>query len=156
MDQRGRGALVSDPQGAQMILVHAAGGDPADSEPAIGDWLWNEIWTNEPEASSAFYQAVGEYDSVAGGDNYQILKNGGKWRAGIRQAYDEDMKVRWVPTVRVNDPEAITQKVENLGGVVWLRPGEPPGDGNIALISDNTGALLMVQRWSPQPGEAGQ
>jgi len=156
MEKRGRGVLISDPQGAQLALLHAAGGDPADAEPAIGDWLWNEIWSNVPQATLGFYQALGEYDSSIEGNNYRILKSEGKWRAGIRHVFKEDLKIRWVPAVRVADPEAITDKVENLGGVVWVRPGEPPSDGDIALISDNTGTLLMVQRWSTQSAAGGQ
>jgi len=37
MDQRGRAALISDPQGADLVLLSAKGGDPADAEAAIGD-----------------------------------------------------------------------------------------------------------------------
>ncbi len=47
MDLRGRAALVSDPQRADLVLLEAKGGDPADSEAAIGDWLRDEIWSND-------------------------------------------------------------------------------------------------------------
>lgn len=81
------------------------------------------------------------------GNDYQILKKDDKWRAGIRHLFDEYLNVRWVPSVRVEDPMAIVDRVEGLGGVVWIRPDEPPSNGDTALISDSTGALLMVQRW---------
>lgn len=152
MINRGRGALVSDPQGAQLLLMRSSSGDPVDAEPAMGDWLWNEIWTNVPADTRTFYKALGKYDAVVDGENYQVLASAGNWRAGIRHVFESDLKVRWVPVVRVENPEALIDKVENLGGIVWLHPDEPPSKGDTALISDNTGALLMLQRWSPAKG----
>ncbi|MFK5894333.1 MAG: VOC family protein [Pseudomonadota bacterium] len=150
MKNRGRGVLVSDPQGAQLLLLKTSDGDPVDSEAVIGDWLWNEIWTNVPKTTIAFYQQLGKYTLHSENNNYQILKSEGKWRAGIRDIFEDDFKVRWVTSVRVADPEVLLDKVENLGGVVWVRPDDASSNGDTALISDNTGALLMIQRWSKQ------
>ena len=47
---RGRMALVRDPQGAQLVLIRAAGGDPPfRTEPGIGsgDFLWTELWASD-------------------------------------------------------------------------------------------------------------
>jgi predicted enzyme related to lactoylglutathione lyase len=147
MEHRGRGVLIADPQGAQLLLLHAVSGDPEDVDPAIGDWLWNEIWTNTPEATTGFYQTLGGYDVLSNGKDYQVLERDGRWRAGVRYLIDSQFNVRWVPTVRVDDLTAIVDQVEGLGGVVWVRPDEAPSNGDTALISDSTGALLMVQRW---------
>lgn len=152
MINRGRGALVSDPQGAQLLLMRSSSGDPEDAEPTVGDWLWNEIWSNDPVKTRDFYKSLAGYDAVVEGENYQVLASEGKWRAGIRHVFETDQKVRWVPVVRVENPETLIDKVETLGGTVWLRPDEPPSKGDTALISDNTGALLMLQRWSPEKG----
>ena len=38
--ERGRIAVVADPQGALLSLLQTRDGDPADVEPAIGDFLW--------------------------------------------------------------------------------------------------------------------
>ena len=156
MEHRGRGVLVSDPQGAQLLLLKAEGGDPLDEEPAFGDWLWNEIWSNVPQQSHDFYEVLGEYDSSLDTSGYRILKKDGKWRAGIRSVFEDDFKVRWVPVIRVADPEETVKKVEQKGGAVWVRPDEPPSNGDTALISDSTGALLMIQRWSVESSEGGE
>ncbi|NOQ15315.1 MAG: VOC family protein [Methyloprofundus sp.] len=148
MKNRGRGVLVSDPQGAQILLIRANDGDPIDTEPEIGSWLWNEIWTNAPQATQDFYLFLGEYDTPVKINDYIILENGEKWRAGIRPVLEDGFKVRWVPVVRVADPEEIVSRVTTLGGIVWLRPGEFFNNSDVALISDSTGALLLVQRWS--------
>lgn len=147
MKERGKGVLVSDPHGAQLVLIHAKGGDPVDATPQMGDWLWNELWTHKPKESYDFYRKLGQYDASTQKDNYRILKQKGKWRAGLRHVSKDDVKVRWVPVVRVVDPKMITDKVEKLGGKVLMEAHPSFLDGNVALISDNTGALVIVQRW---------
>jgi len=156
MGQRGRAALISDPQRADLVLLSAKGGDPADAEAAIGDWLWDEIWTNDPDNIEEFYRSVLGYDEVALGDDYDVFLHKGKWRAGIRLVRDAKEHMLWVPVVRVADPEATAQRVSELGGVVWVAPDEAPSNGDTALIGDTTGALLLIQRWPPQASEGGQ
>ena len=148
MAQRGRGALVSDPQGAQLLLLRSATGDPPDRPAALGDWLWNEIWTGAPADTVAFYQALAGYDSLIEADRYTVLVKNDKWRAGVRHVFREGFRTRWVPVVRVLDPAAIIEQVPKLGGRVWVRPSDPASNGDTALISDPTGAFLVVQRWN--------
>ena len=155
MDKRGRAVLVRDPQRADLVLLSAKGGDPADTEAAIGDWLWDELWTNDPDEARAFYQAVLGYDEIALGDKYDVFIHQGEWRAGVRYVEDAKEYKLWMPVVRVADPEAIAQRVSELGGVVWVAPDEAPSDGNTALIGDATGALLLIQRWPPQASTGG-
>jgi predicted enzyme related to lactoylglutathione lyase len=156
MGQRGRAVLVSDPQRAQLVLLSPKGGDPDDTEAAIGDWLWDEIWTDDPDSIEKFYESVLGYDETAAGDGYDVFLYQGKWRAGIRYVQDQKESMAWVPVVRVADPEATAQRVTELGGVVWVAPDEAPSNGDTALIGDTTGALLLIQRWPPQASEGGQ
>ena len=155
MDQRGRAVLISDPQRADLVLLSAKGGDPADTEAAIGDWLWDEIWTNDPDKIEEFYQSVLGYDEIDSGDKYDVFMSKGKWRAGIRHVQGVKEYMLWVPVVRVADPEATARRVRELGGVVWVAPDEAPSKGNTALIADTTGALLLIQRWPPQASKGG-
>ena len=150
MEQRGRAVLISDPQRADLVLLNAKGGDPADAEAAIGDWLWDEIWTDDPDTIEEFYKSVLGYDEVELGDGYDVFIHQGKWRAGIRTVQNPKQNMLWVPVVRVADPEATVQRVNELGGIVWIAPDEAPSNGDTALIADTTGALLLVQRWPPQ------
>ena len=150
MDKRGRAVLISDPQRADLVLLNAKGGDPTDTEAAIGDWLWDEIWTDDPDRIEAFYESVLGYDEVALGDDYGVFMYKEKWRAGIRVVRDTKEHMLWVPVVRVADPEATAQRVTELGGVVWVAPDEAPSNGDTALIGDTTSALLLIQRWPPQ------
>ena len=148
MKERGRGVLVSDPNGAHIVLLHSKSGDPVDATPQTGDWLWNELWTNKPKKSYDFYRKLGHYDTSKQKDNYRLLKHKGTWRAGIRDVSDEDVKVHWVPVIRVSDPKAVTAKAVKFGGKVLLEPKKSFMNGNVAIIVDNRGALVIVQRWT--------
>lgn len=150
MGKRGRAVLINDPQQADLVLLSARGGDPADAEAEIGDWLWDEIWTSDPETIGNFYRDLLGYDEVVSGENYDVLLHKEKWRAGIRHVSDDSQHPRWVPVVRVADPQATSQRVAKLGGVVWIAPEDAPSKGDTALIGDPTGALLLIQRWPPQ------
>jgi len=153
---RGRGALVRDPQGAQLILLHSSGGDPEDVDPEIGAWLWVELWSSEIQDSLAFYEELGGYESVAWEDDYWLLKKDGKWRGGIRFIAEKDLEMRWVPTVRVVDTVVTSRYAEMLGGRVLVEPGDVSQNESAALIEDPAGALFVVQRWEKQPAAAGE
>ena len=156
MGQRGRAVLISDSQRADLVLLNAKGEDPADAEAAIGDWLWDEVWTHDPDSTREFYQSVLGYDEVMLGDEYEVFMHEGEWRAGVRHLRDDKERRLWVPVVRVADPVVTAQRVGGLGGVVWVAPDEAPSKGDTALIADTTGALLLIQRWPPQASTGGQ
>ncbi len=153
---RGRGALVSDPQGAQFVLIRAKGGDPEDKEPAIGSWLWHELWSNQTQASLDFYQRLVGYDYDGELDDYLILLKGENWRAGIRHSSNSELEMRWVPVVRVADINDIAARTEKLGGKVVVAPRSTASGHSVALLSDPSDALLLIQRWSPDATEEEQ
>jgi len=155
MENRGRGALVRDPQGAQLVLLHASGGDPEDTDPEIGAWLWVELWSPDLEASLAFYKELGGYETVAWKDDYRLLKKGDKLRGGIRYIPEKDLEVRWVPTVRVADSVVTSRYAEMLGGRVLIEPGDVTHNESAALIEGPAGALFVVQQWE-KPAAAGE
>ena len=148
MLQRGRGVLVSDAQGAHIVLLHAKGGDPKDDIPKVGDWLWNELWTIDPKKSEVLYRKLGDYRVVQTNDGYRLFQRQEKWRAGLRYVSKDDAKSRWVSVIRVSDLQESMKKVVALGGEVLMKPRKEIAGGNVAVIVDNTGALLLIQRWS--------
>ena len=156
MENRGRGALVHDPQGAQLMLLHSCDGDPEDADPEIGEWLWVELLSNNSQASLEFYKELGGYESVEWEDDYWLLKNEGKWRCGVRFIPEKDLEVRWIPTVRVADPVVTSSYAEMLGGRVLVEPGDISHNESAALIEDPNGALFAIQRWEKQPTAAGE
>lgn len=148
LPRRGRFALVSDRQGARLILLRSKTGDPVDRAPEVGDWLWYELWTNDPETALAFYRKLGGYDVQQHEAGYWVLSTNGRWRAGVRDLPRDDLEVRWVPVIRVADPLVAGDRALELGGRLLVKAGDPPSDGSAALIADPAGALLIVQRWN--------
>ncbi len=147
MKQRGYGALISDPGGAKLVLLRAKNGDPPERKPDIGDWLWIEDWTLEPERTALFYRRLGGYENTLASDDYIVLLNQGRWRAGIRRIRKKRFSGRWVPTIRVEDAGTLARRTRELGGLVLLKPGDSPQSPDTALIIDNCGALLILQPW---------
>lgn len=153
---RGRGALVRDPQGAQLVLLHSEVGDPEDEEPAMMSWLWHELWSNNTEASLAFYQKLAGYDYEGEATDYLVLVNEDQWRAGIRFIDDAELEMRWVPVVRVADTEEIAKKAEQLGGEIRVAPRPTANGGSVALLVDPSGARVIIQSWTaPVPEQEG-
>jgi len=150
---RGKGALIRDPLGAQLLLLYATDGDPRDKEPSISSWLWHELWSNNTEASLAFYQKLIGYDFSGDKNDYLILLKNERWRAGIRHSSDPDLEVRWVPVVRVANTKKIADQVELLGGKVVIEPQPSASGGSVALLADPSDGLFIIQRWHANSSE---
>jgi len=153
--QRGSVAVVADPQGAVLTLLEPRGGDPGDRPAEPGDWLWNEIWSSDPDATLAFYQSlVPAYEVEPLGDaesNYHYLSAGGTPRVGVIPKPVDRIANTWMAYVKVSDPAATAAAAEHLGGEVLLPPRKNPLGGEVAILNDPTGAGFLVQRWEPDP-----
>ncbi len=154
MVNRGRGALIRDPQGAQLMLLHSNDGDPEDEEPVFGAWLWHELWSNKADESLAFYQKLAGYDFEGDPAEYLILSKDEQWRAGIRFVDNSELEMRWVPVVRVVDTDEVAERAKQLGGKVLVDPRPTQDGGSVAVLSDPMNALLIIQRWTaPTSGQ---
>jgi predicted enzyme related to lactoylglutathione lyase len=147
---RGTIAIVSDPQGAALMLLRAGGGDTVDSKPQVGEWLWMELWTRDLLKAAEFYQALVAYQTVDKQDNtsenYQRFKQKGVVRAGMVKVPVEEVKPNWLPYVRVNNVRKALAKVRQLGGRIIIEPDTKEVEqGNIAVIADPGGGVLAIQ-----------
>ncbi|HHO48351.1 MAG TPA: VOC family protein [Desulfobacteraceae bacterium] len=152
---RGRYLVVRDPLGAPLVLMHSATGDPMPSDPPIGGWLWDELWTSDIEAAVSFYQSLGDYAAQQVNPDedeigYWVLMTDDRWQAGITAVPFEGMPSQWVPVIRVADPAAVTAAAAELGGRVVITPDHPLSGGSVSLIEDPLGGLVMVQSWQPE------
>jgi len=149
---RGRIAVVADPQGALFALLETRDGDPADESPRINEFLWNEVWVKDIEAASTFYQALTglSTETVARSDDdvYQYLASKDVPRFGILPLPIDELPPLWTPYLRVEDPAAIVARVEELGGQVVIEPMERAPGVIVAVIIDPAGAGLAIQTWS--------
>jgi predicted enzyme related to lactoylglutathione lyase len=155
LPDRGRYAVVTDPQGAVLVLLRASGGDPVEPEEiGPGEFLWTELWTTDVRAALGYYEDVLGYTSELMADDarqYHLLSHGGTARAGIGQLPPGDAEPAWLPYVAVDDAQAIVDRVAALGGEVIIPP-EAMVRGSAAVIADPTGAIFAVQEW-PLPDE---
>ncbi len=149
---RGRLAIVGDPEGAVFGLVRTTGGDPPDRDPRVGEWLWNELWTDDKEAAQGFYAGLAGFETdsreVVAGRPYTVFTRDGTPRAGLLpNPFPEEVTPLWLPYVRVANPAAVVAKVEGLGGQVLLPPAEKHRKGTVAIIADPTGGEVAIQKW---------
>jgi predicted enzyme related to lactoylglutathione lyase len=153
-EARGRTAVVADPQGALVVLFKSYGGDPPMQtleERLNHVWIWTELFTNDTEASSAYYEEIAGYqtEKLDSGVNvpYYVFRKGEKGYAGMLTTPWENVKPNWLPYIKVKDPDAIVKKVESLGGMVILAPGKDIRNGSVAIVTDPTGAAIALQKY---------
>lgn len=144
-----------DKEGAVFGLARSRIGDPDDITTAPGDGrvVWTELLSNDPAAASAFYHAVIGYDArnvERRGGQYTLLTRQGAERAGILRNPSEQATPTWLTYFGVEDAAAAAQRVEALGGKVILPPSPQLREGTMAVVTDPTGALLVLQKVSPK------
>ena len=147
---RGRLAVVADPQDAILTLLTATGGDPPpDRVPEPGEWMWIELWTTDTDRAFAFYEELVGYKrsefGEVGGAPYQLMRRDGRFRGGMVRLPWSGVEPNWLPYVLVDDPSATAQRVKALGGRVILSPDGVLHSG-AAVIVDPSGAVFGVQR----------
>jgi len=150
-DDRGRMAVVKDPQGSVFILLTATGGDPKDLLPRIGQWLWSELITTDAKNALSFYEDLMNYHiesmELSEGREYLVLKYKNKYRAGVVQTSRTDVNHIWLPYIRVDDPIPVVKRARELGGKIILAPDKDIRKGSVAVIADPTGGVIAVQKW---------
>jgi predicted enzyme related to lactoylglutathione lyase len=147
----GRAAVVQDPQSAVLGLVRSKVGDPDDSHvPEAGDIVWHELVAADDIAVTGFYQTLAGYKVRTvdrRGGQYHILEAAGVKRAGIIQNPIRDLPPAWLVSFAVTEPLETASLVESFGGKVLLAPSEEFRENTVALVSDPSGALLLIQKW---------
>jgi len=153
--RRGRLAVVRDAEGALLGLLQTKDGDPADSEPVVDGFLWDELWTSDIENATEFYTSVtglqaDELDlerdqgaSLA----YRLLKSAETPRVGIMANPLEELGPVWVSYLRVESPADIAAKVDAVGGRVIVEAQARAIGGEVAFIAGPSGAGIALQTW---------
>lgn len=149
---RGQMAVVEDPTGAVFAMLQTSEGDPPDYEPDYNGWLWDELWTSDVGKATDFYRTVigfqyTDHDINVTDHDYRVLKMNDTPRAGVLPNPFEGERPVWVNYLRVEDPSAITARVENLGGTILVEAQERPIGGEVAFIAGPSGAGVALQTW---------
>lgn len=156
---RGTMAVVAGPDKAIIALLQTRDGDPPETKPEVNGWLWNELWTDDVDAATSFYEGITGLkhdDRVLGSGEtgYRVLTDGDTPRAGIMVNPFSGALPVWVNYLRVDDPAAIAARVESLGGRVIV-PAQPRDIGGIvAFVAGPSGAGIALQTWPLKQGDS--
>ena len=147
----GRVAAVVDTQGAAIGLARSDIGDPDDVTTAGGPGrvIWSELLAADDAAAASFYRSVVGYQVRVvdrRGGQYTLLSADGRDRAGILPN-PTDWKPQWLTHFGVADPTAAAVQAASLGGEVLLEPTSEVRDGTIAIVTDPSGAVLVLSKW---------
>ena len=156
--QRGRQAVLADPDGAVFAVLAADGGDPPDYLAAPGEWIWSSLLVADPKQETAFYKSLFGYDvydlaSEGGGEGdaqHYILSSDDYARAGLNALPADAMRrhPHWLNFVRVADAADTARKAVALGGRVLVEPRIDRHGGHLAVVADPSGAPFGVMEWS--------
>ncbi len=162
LPNRGRVAVVKDPQGAVFAMVTVLGGDPSDQGMMENFWMGSELWTSHMNSALRFYHLLVGYEQelvdVKSGTKYCLLVKDRQPRAGMVKIPWDDVKPNWVPYIAVEDVMTIADTAKQLGGILLIEPDKKVREGMVAIISDPNGAVFGVQQLSgaAPTGEASQ
>jgi predicted enzyme related to lactoylglutathione lyase len=150
----GRVAAIIDPEGAVIGLARSALGDPDDATttPRAGKVIWNELLANDPNSAASFYASVVGYQARAierRGGPYTLLSAQGSDRAGILRNPIDSWAPIWLTSFGVPDAGAAAARAESLGGKILIPVSPEVRGGTMAVVSDPSGALLVLQQLQP-------
>jgi predicted enzyme related to lactoylglutathione lyase len=153
--RRGRLAIVRDAEGALLGLLQTKDGDPADSEPVVDEFLWDELWTSDIDSATEFYTGVmglqvdeRDIERDQGAHvKYRLLKSGETPRVGILPNPLEGLGPVWVSYLRVESPADIAARVDSLGGRVIIEAQARSIGGEVAFVAGPSGAGIALQTW---------
>ncbi len=149
LPDRGRYSVISDPQGAILMLLRATGGDPVGSTQFMNEWAWAELWTNDTEGAVDFYTALAGYDVVRFPDKYGVerilLRTEGKVRATVVALPWDDVEPNWIPYIPVADAGETLARIVAAGGTVLDKTGGSKESATVAIVMGPTGGVFAIQ-----------
>jgi hypothetical protein len=154
LPDRGREAVLADPQGAVFAVLTSTSGDPPDVLAAPGEWIWSSLITRDPDADAAFYQTLFDYEvfNLPGDEGAQHLllatDNYARASANSWPASNPNVHPHWLNYVRVEDADEAAKKAVALGGRILVEPRLDRHGGKIAVIADPAGAAFGLLEWS--------
>ena len=148
---RGRLAVISDAEGAVLMLLRASGGDPERPEPAVGTFGWAELWTRDVASAVRFYEGVFGYRALKStredAPGTVVLTIDDTPHAVIVAAPGDDILPNWLPYVPVADARRTLEDIERHGGTVLVTSDAIDEDSGTfaAIAADPTGGVFAIQ-----------
>lgn len=144
----GRYVVFKDPQGAVLGGLKSFSGDPPDTLPQAGAWIWAELWSTDPQQAAEFYKELLDYrvfqdTGTEQPDNYILVSNGFA-RAGVVPTLYDDTPPFWLPYVRVESMKQAVDTAKQSGGTILFEPEADVFTERIAILADPTGGVFAL------------
>lgn len=145
----GRGAIVTDPNGATLCLWEPGALAGAELVNASGAMRWHELLSADTDTSRSFYSRVFGWECAPcpeGESHCSVWRLGGRIVGGMRRTGGTGRSTtvpRWLVYFGVDDCDGAAKRARHLGGEVLTPPIETPG-GRRAVLSDPHGATFGV------------
>ena len=141
----GRTTVIEDPQGAVVALWEPGLHRGAGLVNQVATMVWNQLATPDLDGAREFYAGIFDwsYEPVDGSEPpYCEIRNREGWLNGGAMALPaEDVPPYWHVIFTVEDAQAATARVEELGGSVLEAPTPTPV-GTFAVVADPAGAAF--------------
>ena len=139
-------AVFKDPTGAYISIWQPGQHKGAELFNAPGAMTWNELNTRDVAAAKRFYKAVFGWD--AKGDDYTEWQVDGRTIGGGMDLNKLDLPAQipahWLVYFAVENVDASTERVKELGGTVNMPPMDIPNMGRFSVVTDPQGAVFAM------------
>jgi len=154
MGDMGTMAVVADPLDGTFALWQPSKPEgTGDFKGVNGAFCWNELFTENPEKSVAFYKQIGGFEEermeMPGMGVYHVLKTEGKPRAGVMKTPMPGVPQSWLPYVQVASADQTHDKAKKLGASIKVPPTDIPNVGRFSIFTDPNGASLGILQPNP-------
>ena len=113
--------------------------------PKPGEFSWNELVTQDVDASKKFYSSLfGWKPETFGGpaSDYILFKQADTMIGGLMKCPQPGLPTHWLAYVTVEDVDATAVQAKKLGARIVVEPFDIPTVGRIAVLVDPQGAAI--------------
>ncbi|MDB1087102.1 VOC family protein [Streptomyces sp. ACA25] len=158
MDEWGRMAQLTDPQGGQFAVFELPTGEGLEAVDQPGSLCWTELYTTDADAAKKFYGSLlgweteemplpgdaGTYSLVTPAGAGQERMHGGIMQLPAEHLAQAGGRPYWHPVFAVTDCDASVAAVTEHGGTVQMGPEDAEGVGRLAVCVDPAGADFVL------------
>ena len=147
----GKFAVVMDRQDAILKALEPTGPIVLPSEPASGQFYWNELLTTDVPSARSFYQsvfgwsAIEQFSSARG--EHTLMRAGDEDVAGVMPMSSEaDHPPAWLTFLYAEDLDARFKLAESLGAQTVIAPRDIPDAWRFSVQVDPVGAVFAMMQ----------
>jgi len=147
---KGRMAVVADPQGATFGLWQSMSHTGTGIQGVPGSFCWAELAASDVAAARESYEKLFGWTFKVSPEYSEILLGGNSIGGFMANNPEWGAPPHWGGYFMVTSCDDSTAKAKSLGGKVLLEPMDIPNTGRFSVISDPQGATFML--FQPQMG----